>query len=260
MEVCDGYRDHLQIVNMLEEPNKVDCHCKCLHILQTKGKIKVEEWPAVVYAARYGHDTCLQAIIDAGADVNTRGKQGYTALICAAQFGNDKCLEILFKSGADVNLKKQHGYSALHYASNGSKLYHVKCVHSLVQAGADVNIASYTGITPLMIAAGCTSNDDCVNMLIKPGADVNASDHYWENSLVTAVQRGTKDNVKILIAEGANVDSVAGNYLTPLMYAIKRDKFVHILINCGADVNYIPDWYDSWSPVTYSHFLDISRV
>ena len=85
MEVCDGCRDQLQIFNMLEEPSSVDCHCKCLYILQTQGKTKVDGWPAVAYAARHGHDTCLRAIIQAGADVNTRGKGEYTALIYAAQ-------------------------------------------------------------------------------------------------------------------------------------------------------------------------------
>ena len=84
MEVCDGCRDHLQILDMLEEPSKVDCHCKCLYILQTQGKAQVNKWPAVVYAACHGHNTCLQVIIQAGADVNMRGEQGYTALIYAA--------------------------------------------------------------------------------------------------------------------------------------------------------------------------------
>ena len=30
---------------------------------------------------------------------------------------------------------------------------------------------------------------------------------------------------------------------------------MNLLINGGADVNYIPDWYDSWSPMTYTVFL-----
>ena len=162
-----------------------------------------------------------------------------------------------------MNLKKQHGYSALHFASNGGsnkKPNHVKCIDTLIQAGADVNGTSFTGITPLMIAVGCTFGDNCVNVLIQAGADVNASDRYLETPLVKAIQMCTEKNVKLLIEGGASVTTATSNYHTPLFVAIKKDKCVNLLINGGADVNYIPDWYDSWSPMTYAVFLGHAKV
>ena len=245
MEVCDGCRDHLQILNMLEEPRKVDCHCKCLYILQTQCKIRVNGWPAVVYAARHGHDTCLQAIIQAGTDVNTRDGQRCTALINAAQFDHVLCLEILLKAGADVNLKEHLGYSALHLTCMGSsenKQNHVKCIDLLIQAGANVNSTS-SSITPLMVLAKCTYDNNCLNALIEAGADVNAG--YSETPLAITVRQGAEKNVKLMIEAGANVNTVVSGHLTPLLLAIKRDKYVRLLINSGADVNYVPDWYDS---------------
>ena len=118
-----------------------------------------------------------------------------------------------------------------------------------------MNSASFTGITPLMIAVGCTSGDNCVNTLIQAGADVNASDRYLETPLVKAIQMCTEKNVKLLIEAGASVNTETSNYHTPLFVAIKKNKCVNLLIKGGADVNYIPDWYDSWSPMTYAVFL-----
>ena len=254
MEVCDGCKEHLQVQNMYKEPNKVGCHCKCLYVKQAQGETEIDQWPAVAYASRHGHDKCLQGIIEAGADVNTRSERGYTALIYAAQFGRPNCSELLLKAGADVNLKKQHGYSALHYACN-RKENHAVCVDLLIKAGADVNNASYVGITPLMLAVGCLSDDNCVNALMQAGADVNAADHYLETSLIRAVEKGAEKNVKRLIEAGASINTVAGNHLTPLFFAIKRDCYVDLLISGGVDVNCIPEWYDSWSPMTYAVYL-----
>ena len=156
-----------------------------------------------------------------------------------------------------MNLKKQHGYSALHFAcdvGSDKKQNHVKCIDSLIQAGADVNSTSFTGITPLMIAAGCKSDDNCVNALILAGADVNVSDRYSETPLAIAIRKGAEKNVKLLIEAGASLSTVAGGQLPPLLLAIKRDKYVRLLINSGANVNYVPDWYDSWPPLTYAVF------
>jgi ankyrin repeat protein len=48
-----------------------------------------------MYAATFGHLDCLQALKDAGADLNIRNKDGLTAWWCAHHENNDECLELL---------------------------------------------------------------------------------------------------------------------------------------------------------------------
>ena len=45
----------------------------------------------------------FKLLIEAGADVNLRHKDGRTALMMAAGEGHNKCVEQLIQAGADVN-------------------------------------------------------------------------------------------------------------------------------------------------------------
>ena len=58
---------------------------------------------ALILAASRGHRSSVRLLIEAGADVNTRRRDGYTALMCAAENGHDDCVEVLIRAGADVN-------------------------------------------------------------------------------------------------------------------------------------------------------------
>jgi len=59
---------------------------------------------AIVAAAANGWDKCVSMLIDAKADVNAVGPDGYTALEGATKFGNTECVEILVKAGASNDL------------------------------------------------------------------------------------------------------------------------------------------------------------
>ena len=80
---------------------------------------------------------------------------------------------------------------------------------------------------------------DEVRILVAAGADVNAAGGDGEPLLYTAVWRSEPEKVQILVDAGANVDAKdTGN--NPLLYtAIWRDKTeaLRILVDAGADVN-----------------------
>lgn len=65
------------------------------------------------------YDT-IKSIIELGADVNIRGKEGVTALISAvaAQFPSLKIIKLLLDSGADITATDDKGYDAVFYADN----------------------------------------------------------------------------------------------------------------------------------------------
>ena len=60
----------------------------------------------------------LNALINAGADVNHQDKLGNTALIGAARIGNKDAVELLLNAGADKNAKTIQGNTAADLASS----------------------------------------------------------------------------------------------------------------------------------------------
>ena len=57
----------------------------------------------------------------------------------AAQSGKLTCVELLIKAGADVNTKNRHGCTVLMTAA---ECQHIQCVEALLHAGALVNICN----------------------------------------------------------------------------------------------------------------------
>jgi len=56
-------------------------------------------------------------------------------------------VKLLIDRGADINFKDKNGKTLLHYTSN------VKLCELLIEHGADVNITDNIGRTPLMVDA-----------------------------------------------------------------------------------------------------------
>ncbi len=61
------------------------------------------------YAALRGDVEIIQLLIDAGADVNRKNKDGNTALHSAAFFGQAEAFEMLLDSGADPSIRNNDG-------------------------------------------------------------------------------------------------------------------------------------------------------
>ena len=53
-----------------------------------------------MWAADFGYTAAVQALLDAGADVNAKDKEGVTALMEAQENGHTEVVEILKKAGA----------------------------------------------------------------------------------------------------------------------------------------------------------------
>jgi len=77
---------------------------------------------------------------------------------------------------------------------------------------------------------------EIVKLLIAEGADVNAKDKYGMTPLHLAE---TKEAAELLIANGADVNARTGDGQTPLLFAVMSGskETVEILIAKGADVN-----------------------
>jgi ankyrin repeat protein len=58
----------------------------------------------------------VKQLLDEGADVNAKNKDGLTGLMHAAWKGHKEVVKLLLESGADVNAKDECGWTALKLA------------------------------------------------------------------------------------------------------------------------------------------------
>ena len=67
----------------------------------------------LVDAAGTGDRLMVQALLEQGADANTRLKDGLTPLMAAATSGHTEIVRKLLDAGADPDLRDDHGMTGL---------------------------------------------------------------------------------------------------------------------------------------------------
>ena len=90
----------------------------------------------LLVAAVKGDTATIRALVNAGANVNAKGKDGYTALMYAASWENADTVKALLDAGASVNAKisgsYKNGYTALSLAMENG---HTATANALRAAG-----------------------------------------------------------------------------------------------------------------------------
>lgn len=159
--------------------------------------------------------TVLKALLEAGADPNTRDSDGGAPLILASYGPDTSRLEALLEFGADVNVQDRAGNTPLLNASNNG---YADGVSFLLQAGAAVNAADTSGTTPLASAAR-NGHSDVVALLLRSGADRNVADKAGNTAMHGAVMGGHVGAVRALLEVGAGADAPNRDGKTALMLA-----------------------------------------
>lgn len=180
---------------------------------------------ALIFAARYGHEGIVRALLDKGADINSQEcYDGLTALHWAARAGHESIVQLLLERGADVNYRdsldsyliqpfdrhaitfprKKHvmgrNNTALHWAAYAG---YSSVVRLLLENGASMNIENSLQDTPLIIAAAVAS-ESTIRLLADGGADLNVQNLRGWTALHWVARHGLETSVKLLLAKGAN--------------------------------------------------------
>ncbi len=136
----------------------------------------------------------VKDLLEKGADVNARDKDGYTALMRACANGHTDTARLLIEKGADVKAKSEDGKTALMAAcANG----HTDTAQLLIEKGADVKAKSEYGDTALMWAC-VNGHADVAQLLIEKGADVKARNKGGYTALMLACKKGYADVEQLL--------------------------------------------------------------
>lgn len=130
-------------------------------------------------AAAIGDDGYVQLLIERSVDVNHPGHYYGNALTAAAKLGHLTCVQLLVQADASINtiVDQDRDPSPLHAAIRGE---HLDVVRFLVDHGADVNLrrppgkykSSLSLLSPIQLA-GRRSNTAIVNILADAGAERN---------------------------------------------------------------------------------------
>uniref|UniRef100_A0A667XGK0 Ankyrin repeat and SOCS box containing 2a, tandem duplicate 2 n=1 Tax=Myripristis murdjan TaxID=586833 RepID=A0A667XGK0_9TELE len=195
-----------------------------------------EGWIALHEAAYYGQLQCLRILIRAQPDqVNRCDLRGQSALLLAAARQNTSCVECLLERGADPNIADKEGDTPLFKACDRSD---ERGVELLLRFGASVNRSCSQRATALHEAARHGQVKVC-GMLLQAGADLSATNIYGIRPLFTAAQTGGVDILNFLIRKGADVNGQAADGATPLYEASKNGHVsaVETLLSHKADAN-----------------------
>lgn len=155
-----------------------------------------------------GETASVRPLLEAGADVNLRTRNGRPALARAAERGYLDVMTLLFDWHADPNATDGHGRTALHHAVRPilSQECQLEALPPWLASGARVDQADNVGATPIVYAA--VSPDlparACVRLLLDHGAHVDLRTRRGQTVLHWAVSSGSPAVIRLLLAAGAD--------------------------------------------------------
>lgn len=213
---------------------------------------------ALHWAAHWNHPVTLEALIDAGANVNAENDLGATPLWVACADRNTGIVKRLLAAGANPDGGLHSGETLLMRCSYTGD---APAVEALLDHGADVNAAEPSrGQTALMWAAA-TRHPDVTRALLARGADLGArtatvrqfrgtglrsttspagAEHFDAGGftpLLFAARHGDIDSARLLLDAGADVNDTAadGNSALVLAAMSGHPRLAEILLERGAD-------------------------
>jgi ankyrin repeat protein len=99
-------------------------------------------------AAFFGNKTTVEALLQAGADVNQQSRESMkvSALHSASAARRPDIAALLLAKGANPNLRAEGGVTVFHEAAATGK---IEIAELLLESGGDINAADDSGKTPL---------------------------------------------------------------------------------------------------------------
>ena len=103
--------------------------------------------------------------------INKGNVNKLTALHFASQKGKYKIIQTLLNNGADINMKDKDGYNVMHHAAKGDQP--TSLTYFIEKQKMDINKADNKGRTPLHVAA-MEGKDVTIPFLVCWGAQIDA--------------------------------------------------------------------------------------
>ncbi|XP_071112675.1 ankyrin-2-like [Haliotis cracherodii] len=191
-------------------------------------------------SAWFGNALGCAKLLDLGMFVDIRDSTNRTPLMCVSKNRNDRSevVNILVERGADINVSDENGDVCLHIAAKSGG--HTATSEYLLDSGLDINTKGSHDYTPIMSA--CRSgNKEQFDLLLVKGADLHCLTDHGASCLHLACMSDTNDThiPNELLDHGLNIDKEDDDNMTPVMYAISKDKvnILSLLLSRNASVS-----------------------
>jgi ankyrin repeat protein len=185
----------------------------------------------------------MRLLLDRGANVNARAKSRFSALMVAAQYQEaDGAINLLLDRGAQtappaegLPVFSANPFFLAAYAGNTRSLKRLLASGSKLD---DAMIVIGTSRATPMLGAFKFGDIDTATALLDLGAPVDFADGNGITMLSRSVLNNEVDMARMLIARGANVNSVDKLGMTPLLWAAAMDfgdsAMAELLLKSGA--------------------------
>ncbi len=157
----------------------------------------------LILASLFGKMDVVKLLLDKGADANIQDDGGMAPLILAAGNGNIPLMEMLIDKGAKLDISDSKGRNAAHYAAMRSKL---NSLQFLLEKGVDFQASDSEGNTPLLahIANKPAANKDIITFFLKNGTSIHTQNKKGYTAFTLAVRGENADIVQLLLKNNAN--------------------------------------------------------
>ena len=175
----------------------------------------------------------IMLLIEMGAEINARNRDGESALYFAVDTNNRVIGEKLLAEGADVFYAGNNNDSPLLLAlSAGGESQEWLLTSEVIKAQDSL------GNTPLHIAAEYNLNNAMLNILEK-GGDPNVQNTNGESPIFIAVKENNIIAIEILLLNGAdkNLRNYLGNTILHISVEANAKDAAYSALNNGFDVN-----------------------
>uniref|UniRef100_A0A669ER29 Ankyrin 3 n=1 Tax=Oreochromis niloticus TaxID=8128 RepID=A0A669ER29_ORENI len=186
-------------------------------------------------ASKRGNSNMVRLLLERGAKIDARTKDGLTPLHCGARSGHEQVVEMLLNRGAPILSKTKNGLSPLHMATQGD---HLNCVQLLLHHDVPVDDVTNDYLTALHVAAHC-GHYKVAKVIVDKKANPNAKALNGFTPLHIACKKNRLKVMELLLKHGASIQAVTESGLTPIHVAafMGHENIVHQLINHGASPN-----------------------
>ncbi len=158
----------------------------------------------------------LTLLLNNGADVNARNKEGVTPLEIAVQDQNYEATKLFTEYGANIHTQDTHGNSPFMLALNSTD----KIFEAVVNK-TNINSQDSDGNTTLHIALQKDAPLSKVQYIISLTEDVNTRNADGNSALFIAILRNRQKVGELLLAKNADIFSTNINNNSPLRLALK---------------------------------------
>ena len=197
---------------------------------EERAQLKIDLFKAI----EAGNVAKVAALLESGADANSWW-DGHSMLMWATIYAHYDVAEILLEAGADVNAAHSVNHTVLFHAVKAPDIRPDFLLPLLLSYGVRME---YSPLTTVSRFTPDEHVEESLQILIRAGAELDAV-RGSETALMAAADRGHEGAVRLLIAEGADVNFSTGR--TALTLARTRPNIrpwktiAEMLIEAGAE-------------------------